>query len=84
MGSDCQDRYVQDERYFAIEHMDVRREASRGPQMFMACPEARHHTSVAGSTDEISTTGNELCVRGIDLDVFTGFQVLGDLYFKTG
>ena len=28
-----QDRYVQDERYFAIEHMDVRREAFRGAHM---------------------------------------------------
>ncbi len=31
-----QDRYVQDERYFAIEHMDVRREASRSPHMCLA------------------------------------------------
>jgi hypothetical protein len=30
--------YVQDERYFAIEHMDVRREASRGPHMCLTCP----------------------------------------------
>ena len=42
-----QDRYVQDERYFAIEHMDVRREASRRPHMCLASPEARHHTPVA-------------------------------------
>jgi hypothetical protein len=30
--------YVQDERYFAKEHMDVRREASRGPHMRLECP----------------------------------------------
>jgi hypothetical protein len=39
MGAEAvQYLYVQDERYFAIEHMDVRREASRGPHMCLACP----------------------------------------------
>ena len=33
-----QDRYVQDERYFAIEHMDVRREVFRGTHMCLASP----------------------------------------------
>ena len=33
VGAYYQDRYVQDERYFANEHMDVRREASRRPHM---------------------------------------------------
>ena len=37
-----QDRYVQDERYFAIEHMDVRREASQGPHMCPASPGSQY------------------------------------------
>jgi hypothetical protein len=37
-GYSFRDRYVQDERYFAIEHMDVRREVPRGPLMCLACP----------------------------------------------
>jgi len=41
------DRYVQDERYFAIEHKDVRREAYREPHMCLACPGKKiSHSSV--------------------------------------
>ncbi len=42
VGAFFRDRYVQDERYFAIEHMDVRREAPRGPHMCLACPGRKH------------------------------------------
>jgi len=31
LGSGLRDRYVQDERYFAMEHRDVRREAYEWP-----------------------------------------------------
>ncbi len=55
-GCSFRDRYVQDERYFVIEHMDkvrpgngregslgcVRREAPRGPHMCLACPGRKH------------------------------------------
>ena len=46
------DCYVQDERYFAIKHMDVRREAFRAPHVCPTCPEARHHTPVAAYKEE--------------------------------
>jgi hypothetical protein len=39
--------YVQDERYFAIEHKDVRREAPRGPHMCPAGPEVRYRATSA-------------------------------------
>jgi len=40
-----QDLYVQDERYFAIEHMDVRREVSRRLHLSLACPDRSYpHT----------------------------------------
>ena len=45
-----QDRYVQDERYFAMEHRDVRREASRRLPMVPACPEERYHIASATLT----------------------------------
>jgi len=40
-------RYVQDERYFAIEHMDVRREAFRGAHLCLPCPEERRGAPLA-------------------------------------
>jgi hypothetical protein len=42
VGGSFRDRYVQDERYFASEHRDVRREDSRGPLMCLASPGTNH------------------------------------------
>ena len=58
VGSDCQDRYVQDERYFAIEHMDVRREAFRGTHMCLASP--GNHYPPWLPTD--NTVGQQWCL----------------------
>ena len=50
-------RYVQDERYFAIEHMDVRREAFRETHMCLARPGSQYRPRLP--TDKL--TGTAVC-----------------------